>query len=123
MRLLTIPFLLSLLPVPAGDTYAFNLIFLKDSTPYVDLTEEDKEMFNQAMVRALNTAKDKTTVSWENPKTGARGKITPANTFTTNGKTCRLLEIENSVSNKSARWRFNFCRQADNSWKFVRLKK
>ena len=123
MRLPIALFLLSLLSVQAGDACAFNLIFLKDSTPFVDLTEHDKKLFNQSVVRALNTAKDKTTVSWENPKTGAHGKITPVSTYVTNGKRCRLLDIENFVSNKSAKWRFNFCQQADKSWKYVHLKK
>jgi surface antigen len=61
----------------------------KTSAPVADLpNDNDLEIARAAAAQALAT--DGKSVPWENPRTGARGTITPiANAYTQNGFVCR----------------------------------
>ena len=62
---------------------------VKTSAPAAELpNDNDLEMARAAAVQAL--ASDGKSVPWENPRTGARGTITPiANAYTQDGLVCR----------------------------------
>lgn len=61
----------------------------KTSAPVAELpNDNDLDMARAAAVQALAT--DGKSVTWENPRTGARGTITPiANAYTQDGFVCR----------------------------------
>jgi hypothetical protein len=105
-------FLLSLYLHTAG---AYNLRFLKHS-PVRHFTEQDWEMANAATRQALRESKDGETVAWENPESQSSGTITPLETKSQNGATCRILKIENRAKGLSASSTYPFCQKPDGSW-------
>ena len=98
--------------------YAANVWFAHDM-PISQMTEADIEIFSSAAEEALENAPDGDTRQWENPETGAGGALTPLSTSEQDGLRCRRLEIANEANGKTARTEFDYCRQADGSWKVL----
>ncbi len=94
--------------------------FLEYST-ISQLTPEDRQLLQDALVKALNKTKDGVIVNWKNPATGAFGYFIPSNTIITNGITCRQLLAFNSAKQIAAntiRYQYRFCNLND-EWKIV----
>jgi surface antigen len=99
-----------------ASAYGSNLRFLEDSA-VSKMTDADTEVLRSAMRKALDDTPDGQSRRWENPATGARGVLTPLDTFDLDGVTCRKLELSNEIGGVSGRSVFDFCRQADGTWK------
>ena len=69
------------------------------------------------LVKSLDDAGDGEAVRWENATSGAGGLLTPLSTSERDGSVCRRLRIQNAVGGQSANSEFDFCRQADGTWK------
>lgn len=100
----------------SGAASAVNLMPLGD-LPIRYMTEEDRQIFRAAAARALEKNPDGATSSWENPKTGAHGELTPRASFERDGRPCRDLEVANSARGRSNRIVLAVCRQDDGDWK------
>ena len=98
--------------------YAANVWFAQDM-PISQMTGADIEILSSAAEEALENAPDGETRQWENPETGAGGALTPLSTSEEDGMRCRRLEIANEAKGKTARTEFDYCRQADGSWKVL----
>lgn len=101
------------LSLPAA---AVNWNFLEYS-PASHFTEKDWDLMRQTGREALDKAPDGATRGWNNPETGAFGTIQPLNSYEAGGSSCRRTEIFNSAKGTSGTSRFDFCKQADGSWK------
>ena len=98
--------------------YAANVWFAQDM-PISQMTGADIEILSSAAEEALENAPDGETRQWENPETGAGGALTPLSTSEEDGMRCRRLEVANEAKGKTARTEFDYCRQADGSWKVL----
>jgi surface antigen len=94
---------------------SYNLGFLRHS-PARHFSEQDWEMANAAIGKALHEKKDGETVSWENPQTKSSGTVTPIMTETEADMTCRQLKIENRARGMSGNVIYRFCREPDGKW-------
>ena len=104
----------ALLASPEG--FALNLLTMRNM-PIRHMTDEDREILKTAVIGTLDQGKDGTTVSWENPKTGAHGNLTPKVSFEREAKVCRDLEVANSARGRDNRAVFTLCKQPDGDWK------
>ena len=104
-----------LLSVLAGTATASNLRWL-DNSPARHFTDDDWELASDAARRALNEAADGETVSWENPRTGASGTLSPLSTLSRDGATCRRLQTSSSARGTTGGSVFEFCQRPDGTW-------
>lgn len=102
----------------AAPALASNVWFARDM-PMSQMTDADREILSAAADEVLESGADGATQRWENPETGAGGELTPQSTTERDGMRCRRLDIANEVKGNTARSHFDFCRQADGSWKVV----
>jgi surface antigen len=102
----------------AAPALASNVWFARDM-PMSQMTEADRAVLSAAADEVLETGADGATQRWENPETGAGGLLTPQSIAERDGMRCRRLQIANEVKGSTARSEFDFCRQADGSWKVV----
>ena len=92
MKKATIVALLFPLVVMAQGT---GLYFLSDA-PLAKFTDEDRQIFRDAAIGALNNAADGEKVPWSNPDTDARGVITPLETVDDDVYgLCRSVRVSN----------------------------
>lgn len=106
-------FVLLILTVPAG---AAPMMFLKD-TAISKMTKSDMELLRSSLNSALESTADGESLFWENSETGAKGVLTPQETYELDGATCRKLLIVNSAGGLSGKSVYDFCRQSDGDWK------
>jgi surface antigen len=94
---------------------ASNVQWLRD-TAMSNMTEQDMEILRDAARNVLNYGPDGESKRWENKETGAKGILTPLDSFEQNDQFCRRLEAFNEVGGASGRSVFVFCRQEDGDW-------
>jgi surface antigen len=94
---------------------ASNVQWLRD-TAMSNMTEQDMEILRSAARNVLNYGPDGESKRWENKETGAKGILTPLDSFEQNDQFCRRLEAFNEVGGASGRSVFVFCRQEDGDW-------
>lgn len=116
MRLLIIVF--GAACVAAGPASAQNWIGLLKNTPAERFDEEDLRLFLDAGRKALNDTPDKQTVSWENPKTSARGAITVLRSFESKGRPCKELQVRNEAQGRKGAGKMSWCR-VDEKWRLL----
>ncbi len=116
LRSLLAILLCCLAAAPIGPIHAGQVHFPEES-PVSGMTEVDTRMLRQAARVALEDAEDGVMVHWENQETGAAGVLTPLSTSQRAGKVCRQLELFSDAGGQRGRSVFNFCRQADGSWR------
>lgn len=95
---------------------AANVWFASDM-PISQMNEADLAIMSSAIERTLVDVVDGVTQRWSNPETNASGALTPLSTSEEGGMLCRKLEIANEAGGRTARSVFDYCRQADGSWK------
>lgn len=93
-----------------------GLRFLEYS-PARYFTEQDWELARQTTRKALDEVADGDSVSWENPETGHGGTLTPLSSSEKDGNRCRVLRVENHANKLEATGNFEYCRQADGTWR------
>jgi surface antigen len=101
--------------VTVGPVYAFNLSFLEYSPVYY-FTKSDWAISESTAMKALNNARDNTTVNWRNPETKAEGHFTPFNTTRQNGVTCRQMQIVSEAHQVKGKSVYRFCK-INGEWK------
>lgn len=94
---------------------AFPMQWL-DQSPARYFTDEDWNIAEKAADKALDTAKDGETVSWENPASGAYGTYTPVSTSTEQDMTCREVKVVNHAHKLDASSWLKFCQKPDGKW-------
>lgn len=104
-----------MLGLVAQPLLASNLRWLNYS-PVRFFTDHDWAIATAAGRQALNETKDGETVSWENPKSGNFGSLTPLGTATKNGETCRQLRIVNNAKGMMGSSVYEFCQKQDGKW-------
>jgi hypothetical protein len=85
--------------------------------------ETDLVYTRAALTEVLNRGGQDLSVPWENPKSGARGTVTPiASAYSQSGSTCRDF-LASYVSDKSESWlRGEACRVQKGRWEVRSLK-
>ena len=99
-----------------SNAQAVNVLAVRD-LPIQHMTDEDREILFTTVAQVLQKAQDGATVAWENPKTGARGELTPRASFKRESRACRDLEIANSARGRNNRLVLTLCQQDDGDWK------
>ena len=86
---------------------------------YAKLSQASQKMHVSAVHTNLETARDNTTTSWNNPNANESGSITVRNTSVSNGTPCREFTQTVYVGGKAVEGYGTACRQADGSWKII----
>ena len=97
---------------------AQNWIGLLKNTPAERFDEEDLRMFLDTSRKALNEAPDNQTLSWENPKTRARGDITVLKSFESKGRPCKEVRVRNEAGGRKGDNKLNLCKVED-KWRLL----
>lgn len=92
-----------------------SLNWLKNS-PARHFNDADWGLFTKTLNSALDANKS---ASWENPKSGASGTITPGASKTRDGMNCRLVTLANKANGQTGKSAFTFCKTRDGSWKIA----
>ena len=97
----------------SASLYAANPSFLFDSTPIADFTQEDGDMFWNAITTALDSKKDGEKLAWKNDKTGNSGLVNPISTYRDGDQECRNLRVINRSKKYIAESLYKFCKKED----------
>jgi hypothetical protein len=114
MRHLLFVSLLALAPLALAQNWAGVL----KNTPAERFDEEDLRIFMDLAGKALDQGKENETLSWDNPKTRARGDMTVLRNFESKGRTCRELRVRNEVPGRKGDTKLSFC-QVDGKWRLL----
>ena len=114
MRVLFIFILLSLF---AMNVYASNYHFLQASA-ITFFNDQDKDMMEANMIKALNQFPDGKKIMWKNPQSGNWGYVIPSRTTYKRGMRCRQLKIYNNGRGVEGEAQYQFCKM-DNRWRIV----
>lgn len=97
---------------------AQNWIGLLKNTPAERFDEDDLRIFMDAGRKALNEAPDNQSVTWENPKTRARGEITVLRSFESNGRPCKEVRVRNQAGGRKGDNTLNLCK-VEEKWRLL----
>jgi surface antigen len=107
------PLLISvILALSGGSALAQNLRFLERS-PAAYFDDQDWALLKQATRDALDNSPDGATTSWENPKTGHKGTVTPLKTYEDSGMTCRTVRFSSEAADLTGTSTHSLCKKAD----------
>ncbi len=107
---------LVLLVLPAVPVAAQNMGFLGNS-PAAYFTADDVKLFQDTGRAALETLNPGKVAKWENPTTGARGKIKVLAAFASqDGRTCKRVGIYNKARGVEGESKMTLCRTVDGHW-------
>jgi surface antigen len=107
--------LLMTMTAPAA---AQNWVALLKNGPAERFDEEDLRLFMDTGRKALNEGADNQTLSWENPKTKARGDVTVVRRFEWKKNPCRELKVHNEAQGRKGDSTFNLC-QVEGKWRLL----
>ena len=102
----------------ASPALAQNWVGLLKNTPAEQFDEDDLRIFMDAGRKALNEAPDNQSVTWENPKTRARGEITVLRSFESKGRPCREVRVRNQAGGRKGDNTLNLCK-VDEKWRLL----
>ena len=108
-------FLLAALAFPVA---AQNWVGLLKNTPAERFDDEDLRLFLDTSRKALAEGKDNETLSWENPKTRARGDITVLRRFEWKTHPCREVRLNNEAQGRKGTSTLGLC-QVDGKWRLL----
>ena len=97
---------------------AQNWVGLLKNTPAELFDEEDLRLFLDTSRKALNEAPDGQTLTWENPKTRARGDVTVRRTFESKGRPCKDLQLRNQAGGRKGESNVSLCKVED-KWRLL----
>jgi surface antigen len=118
MRLLAATAFLAVIAAVAPPAQAQNWVGLLKNGPAERFDDEDLRMFMDTARKALNEGKDNEKLSWENPKTRARGEITVLRRFEWKTYPCREVKVHNEAQGRKGDNTFNLC-QVDGKWRML----
>jgi surface antigen len=107
--------LLAALAIPAAGQ---NWVGLLKNTPAERFDDEDLRLFLDTSRKALAEGKENETLSWENPKTRARGDITVLRRFEWKSHPCKELKVHNEAQGRKGDNTFRLC-QVDGKWRLL----
>lgn len=107
-------FLLAL-ALASAPAFALNMSVFKDA-PITRLTEPEIKAFRTAVLNALETAPEGTTIEWKASKTQFTSKITPGSTVTGIERICRNATIESEAKDRFQRGTYSFCKTPGGQW-------
>ena len=111
-------FLLVALFLTSPALMAQNWVGLLKNGPAERFDAEDLRMFMDTAQKALAEGKDDETLSWENPKTRARGDITVLRSFEWKTNPCKEVRIRNQAQGRKGDVNFGMC-QVDGKWRLL----
>lgn len=101
----------------AATSQAQNLNFLRES-PIAWLDDNDEAIL-RATIDAVLEAPDGTATDWQNPATGANGRVQVVDTHEAFGTTCRRLTMRNEARGRKGGGTYRLCLAKDGNWKFA----
>jgi len=107
-----------ILALAASPALAQNWVGLLKNTPAERFDEEDLRLFLDPSRKALNEAPDNQTLSWENPKTRARGDITVLKSFESKGRPCKEVRVRNEAGGRKGDNKLSLC-QVEGKWRLL----
>ena len=107
-----------LLAVAAVPAAAQNWVGLLKNTPAERFDDEDLRLFLDTSRKALNEAADNQTLSWENPKTRARGDITVLRTFEWKTHPCKEVKLHNEAQGRKGDSTLGLCK-VEGKWRLL----
>lgn len=96
---------------------AANTSFLNDSA--MSEFKDDDVMMLQSNIDQALTLPQGETKAWENPVTGAHGRITVLAPHSQDGRECRKLRVENHARGRSGEGDWNYCRTTEGRWELT----
>jgi hypothetical protein len=106
---------LALAAVPAG---AQNWVGLLKNGPAERFDEEDLRMFMDTARKALAEGTNNETLSWENPKTRARGTVQVVRSFKWKEHPCKEVKLHNEAQGRKGDSTLGLC-QVDGKWRLL----
>jgi surface antigen len=97
---------------------AQNWVGLLKNTPAERFDEEDLRIFMDTGRKALTEGADNQTLSWENPKTRARGDITVLRRFEWKSHPCKELKLHNEAQGRKGDSTLALC-QVEGKWRLL----
>ena len=97
---------------------AQNWVALLKNGPAERFDEEDLRIFMDTGRKALTEGADNQTLSWENPKTRARGDITVLRRFEWKSHPCRELKLYNEAQGRKGDSTLALC-QVEGKWRLL----
>ncbi|MCB1792117.1 MAG: hypothetical protein KDJ24_17565 [Gammaproteobacteria bacterium] len=101
---------------------AVGYSWLNDA-PVRYFSDQDWDMMNANMQRALDEAADGETLLWQNDASGNHGSAMPTTGFDRDGQRCRTLVIMNQARRLTGGGTYDFCLGADGSWQAMNAPK
>jgi surface antigen len=114
MRTLAFVGLLAVSPM----VMAQNWVGLLKNTPAERFDDEDLRLFMDTGRKALNETPDGETLSWENPKTRARGDITVVRSFEWKTHPCKEVKLHNEAQGRKGDSTLGLCK-VDGKWRLL----
>jgi surface antigen len=97
---------------------AQNWVALLKNGPAERFDEEDLRLFMDTGRKALTEGADNQTLSWENPKTRARGDITVLRRFEWKSHPCKELKLHNEAQGRKGDSTLALC-QVEGKWRLL----
>jgi hypothetical protein len=97
---------------------AQNWVGLLKNGPAERFDEEDLRMFMDTARKALAEGKDNETLSWENPKTRARGTVQVVRSFKWKEHPCKEVKLHNEAQGRKGDSTLGLC-QVDGKWRLL----
>jgi hypothetical protein len=97
---------------------AQNWVGLLKNTPAERFDEEDLRIFMDTGRKALTEGADNQTLSWENPKTRARGDITVLRRFEWKSHPCKELKLHNEAQGRKGDSTLALC-SVEGKWRLL----
>jgi surface antigen len=110
--------LAALIAAASPPAAAQNWVGLLKNTPAERFDEDDLRLFLDHARKALNEAPDNQPVSWENPKTRARGDVTVLSRYQWKSYPCKELRVRNEAAGRKGTNTFNLC-SVDGKWRLL----
>ena len=96
---------------------AQNLNFLRES-PIAWLDDNDEAIL-RATIDSVLEAPDGTATDWQNPATGAKGRVQVLDTHEAYDTSCRRIKMRNEAKGRKSGGTYRLCRSDDGRWRFA----
>lgn len=97
---------------------AQNWVSLLKNGPAERFDEEDLRIFMDTARKALGEGTPGQTLSWDNPKTRARGEMTVLRAYESKGRPCKEVKVHNEAQGRKGTNTFNMC-EVDGKWRLL----
>ena len=95
-----------------------NWVNLLKNTPAERFDEEDLRIFLETARKALAEGADNQILSWDNPKTQARGEVTVVRRFEWKAHPCKEVKVTSEAQGRKGTNNWGLC-QVDGKWRLL----